>query len=71
MSDYRVPVNDFDKMNLNHLASEVGRLFKGKGFALLVFSFEATGEPMLWISNAQRESMVLALKEFIHNQSNA
>lgn len=37
------------------------------GFALLVFDFGEAGN-LAWISNAQREDMIKALKEFIDKQ---
>ncbi len=39
--------------------------FEGKlGFAVLVFDF-GTGGNLGWVSNAQREDMINAMKEFI------
>ena len=36
---------------------------KDTGFCLLIFSFK--GEEMTWISNAERNSMILAIEEFL------
>lgn len=36
----------------------------GKGFALLIFDFGENGH-MNWISNAEREDMIKAMKEFV------
>ncbi len=63
---------DMDKMRrMEADARDLGRMIgdaikqKGEkiGFALMVFSF--TGPEFTWISNAQRDDMIKALREFI------
>jgi len=41
------------------------------GWAVLTFDFKAEGGMINYISNAQREDMITALKEFIHNMETA
>ncbi|MFC0694750.1 hypothetical protein [Paraburkholderia humisilvae] len=49
---------------MNEIGSILGDVFKGKGFALLVFDFGPDGM-MNWLSNADRDDMLVALREFI------
>lgn len=65
---------DMDKMrrmeasarDLGHVLGEaLSTIHSGEkmGFALMLFSFE--GPEFTWISNAQRDDMIRALREFI------
>lgn len=56
--------------------NEIGRILDGAinpdgkksyGFALLVFPFNGDAGRMNYISNAEREDMIVAMKEFIAN----
>ena len=51
--------------SLAHVLDEVlqKRLGRRTGFALLMFDFE--GPELTWISNAQREDMLKALRELV------
>lgn len=54
---------------LREVAKDIGRkiganLPEGVGFALLVFDFDGPGS-LAWISNANRDDMLKALKEFM------
>jgi len=54
----------YEKMN--GLAKELSIFFKPYGFSLLVFDFQSKGEGrMNYISNAKRDDMLAAMKEFI------
>lgn len=67
--DYRVPVDQAIKEQLNEIARTIGRrLPEGWGFALLIFEYRPGGT-MTWISNAERQDMVKALQEFIQKQA--
>lgn len=44
-----------------------GSGIEGVGFALLIFDFGGGGN-LAWISNAQREDMLEALKEFMEKE---
>jgi hypothetical protein len=66
MPDMKFEVRD-DKAEA--MLKEIGRLLKGAcppgyGFSLLVFSFGEGGN-MFYTSNAQRETMIQAMQEFI------
>jgi hypothetical protein len=51
---------------MNNIARLLAKAFKGFGFTLLVFDFNAlNGGRMNYISNAQRPDMIAAMKEFI------
>ena len=60
------------KQQMNDLAGALDRIFNGDtrpkqtGFALLVFEFNNSSNSRInYISNAQREDMLTAMKEFI------
>ena len=57
----RAEIEDFLRTQASQLKNE---LPKGYGFALLIFDFGPDGF-MSWMSNAEREDMVRAMKEFI------
>ncbi len=43
-----------------------GKIPEGWGFGLLIFRFShKPGEPLLWVSNANREDMMETLREFV------
>jgi hypothetical protein len=50
--------------SMNDIGAILGEVFEGKSFALLVFDFGPDGM-MNWLSNASREDMLVALREFI------
>lgn len=53
---------------LNDIGQKLGETMpKGFGFNLLIFSFGENGS-MFYISNAQRQDMIAAMKEFIGKQ---
>ncbi|MFM0008308.1 hypothetical protein PQR57_46340 [Paraburkholderia dipogonis] len=52
---------------MNDVASVMANIFKSYGFAIFVFPFNGDRGRMNYISNAEREDMVAALKEFIAN----
>lgn len=49
---------------MNAIAEVLSEALEGQGFALLVFDFGDKGR-MNYISNARREDMIVAMKEFI------
>lgn len=52
--------------SMNIIARALNEIFKPYGFALLVFQVGDTPDGrMNYISNAKREDMIVALKEFI------
>lgn len=53
--------------SMNRVGSILGETFEGRGFALFVFDFGPDGT-MNWLSNAQRDDMIAALREFIAAQ---
>lgn len=65
------PVTPKYRAQLNALAAGIDKAFNGEGpskvgFAILLFEFnEIKSGRMNWISNADRESMIVALKEMI------
>jgi len=52
------------RRSMNDIGSILGDVFEGRGFALFVFDFGPDGM-MNWLSNAEREDMLVALREFI------
>jgi hypothetical protein len=51
---------------MNDIAELLDQVFAGYGFTLMVFDLNAiTDGHMNYISNAKREDMVLAMKEFV------
>lgn len=52
----------YERMNI--LGKELGNIFKPYGFSLLVFDYGDKGR-MNYISNACREDIIAAMKEFI------
>jgi hypothetical protein len=58
------PIETDKAVEMNDVASFLSSYFSGYGFALLVFDFGDKGR-MNYISNAQREDMLTAMKEFI------
>jgi hypothetical protein len=51
--------------SMNRVAEILDEVFEGRGFALLVFPLNDQGGFMNYISNAQREDMLTAMREFI------
>ncbi|WP_322092844.1 hypothetical protein [Paraburkholderia bannensis] len=65
MSNFVRPEITADLRNsMNGIGDILGAVFEGHGFALLVFDF-GPGGTMNYISNAKREDMLIALREFI------
>lgn len=60
------PIEEKQRAAMNIAARALGEMFKGYGFALLVFEFGDSGR-MNYVSNARREDMIAAMKEFIAN----
>lgn len=68
------PNKDFEVFNedIEIKMKDIGEILNtilpdGWGFNLLIFNFGKNGS-MFYISNAERESMIEAMKEFIKNQ---
>lgn len=67
------PIERKHRAKMQAVAEVLGETFPGQGFTLLVFDFDPTGpvakrsgQPrMNYISNASREDMVTAMREFI------
>lgn len=51
--------------SMNRVADILADVFEGRGFALLVFPLNDQGGFMNYISNAQRDDMLTAMREFI------
>jgi hypothetical protein len=66
MSDHR-EIEQRHHKSMNDVASMMAKIFKGYGFALFIFPFDGESGRMNYISNAEREDMLVALKEFIAN----
>lgn len=66
--DFRIPVSEDHKVDLQNAARELERRFPGLGFALLVFEFDP-GDGLTYISNAQRPDIVKAMQQWIAEQS--
>jgi hypothetical protein len=65
VSEHR-PIQAQHSKVMNDVADLLDRVFAGYGFTLMVFDLNAiTGGHMNYISNAKREDMVVAMKEFI------
>ena len=52
---------------MNKVAAVLDRAFDGFGFVLLVYQHESADGRMNYISNTQREDMIVAMKELIAN----
>ena len=59
------PIEERHHAIMNAVADALAEGFDGYGFALFVFDFDTTTGRINYISNAQRETMLIALKEFI------
>jgi hypothetical protein len=66
MSDTHGPIEERHREAMNELGHVLADIFKGYGFALLVFDFNQSGR-MNYLSNAARPEMLAAMKEFIAN----
>jgi hypothetical protein len=65
MSNYLRPeITEGLRDSMQRVGSILGDVFEGRGFALLVFDFGPDGM-MNYLSNASREDMLIALREFI------
>jgi hypothetical protein len=65
MSKYLRPqITEGLRDSMNRVGSILGEVFEGRGFALLVFDFGPDGM-MNYLSNASREDMLVAMREFI------
>jgi hypothetical protein len=66
MDQNEAPIQAKHHNTMNSVAQALSEIFEGYGFALLVFDLEVIqGGRMNWISNARREDMLVAMKEFI------
>jgi hypothetical protein len=60
------------RKSMNDIAEILDSIFQGYGFALLIFSLNKSDGRMNYISNAMREDMLVAMKEFIaHSEGRA
>ncbi|BAO89058.1 hypothetical protein [Caballeronia cordobensis] len=57
-------IEEIHRQTMTEVGSILRDVFKGYGFALLVFDFNVAGR-MNYLSNAHRGDMVRALQEFI------
>ena len=53
------------RQRMNEIGDLLADIFEGHGFTLFVFPLNDHNGFMNWISNAQRDDMIVALKEFI------
>lgn len=61
---------EFTKRKMQTIAKKVEKeLPKGFGFVVLSFAFNSEGE-MIYVSNANREDVIKAMKEFIMKTEN-
>ena len=68
MDDFQIQNEEIQRI-MKETGRAIGRsLPKGWGFALLIFDFKENGA-MFYCSNATRESMIEAMKEFIQKNS--
>lgn len=58
------PISDGVRAQMNATADALKEVFAGYGWALLVFDWGDKGR-MNYISNAQRDDMLVAMREFI------
>lgn len=58
------PIEQAHREAMQAIMTALAELFPGMGIALMVFDFGEKGR-MNYISNASREDMLIALKEFI------
>lgn len=63
------PIEDQVHRMMNDIGNMLGDIFgeAGYGFALLAFKFNTTEGRMNYLSNAPREDMIKALREFLGN----
>lgn len=61
------PIQSDYHQKMNELAHFLDDCFKPYGFSLLAFPLDDTDGRMNYISNARREDMLIAMKEFIAN----
>lgn len=61
------PIEEQHREIMNEVANLLDKVFAGHGWTLLVFDFHRTDDQsrMNYISNARREDMLVAMKEFI------
>ena len=59
------PIEEKHYAMMNALADVLDDAFTGHGFMLMVFDLETHSGRMNYISNANRDDMIAALKEFI------
>lgn len=60
------PIENQHHQMMNAVAEVLAETFQGYGFTLLVFEMDKPeGGRMNYISNARREEMLIAMKEFI------
>lgn len=64
MPDTYGPIEAKHHADMNAVADYLKAVFRGHGFALLVFDFHGVGR-MNYISNANRDDMLAAMNEFI------
>jgi hypothetical protein len=60
------PIQEQHIRTMNEIAAILDTVFKGYGFTLMIFDLNAIDNGrMNYISNARRDDMVTAMKEFI------
>lgn len=59
------------KDRLQKTMEALKEVFPGMGLTLMVFDFEGGPQRMLYVSNAERATMVQAMQEFVGKQANA
>jgi hypothetical protein len=64
MSDHQ-PIEDQHRNLMNNVAAVLDDAFKPYGFCLLVFPMDGSSGRMNYICNAQRQDMLVAMREFI------
>ncbi len=58
------PIEKRHKQKMNKIGKQLSQVFPGYGFTLFIFDFNDKGR-LNYISNAERESMIKLLEEFI------
>lgn len=67
-----LPIEAEHHATMNATAEALGEIFKGYGFALLVFPLGENDGRMNYVCNCERGDMLTAMREFIaHNEGRA
>lgn len=64
MSDHQ-PVEEKHKAAMHAVANELGSIFNGYGFVLLIFPADGDEGRINYASNVERKDMLTLMKEFI------